>query len=190
MRTTAPCHSLFSVETIIATSNWTMVEAVAAAVSAGVLLIGGYLAQRYGQGADASLRARTFPRTNGDFGLEVQIDVRCVGLRAVRIACHRDHLPRVTVSAVADNDGRLIETVEHEITTDELVGQQAGPGESINWTQRIPLRAVAPGLAGWSVVFRFSTRHQFARWRYWTWNETAFVPVREGGQSSLHPGDP
>jgi hypothetical protein len=166
------------------------VESVAAAVSAGILLIGGYLAQRYGQGADASLKARTFKRLDEQFGLEIHVDVRCVGLRAVRIASHRDHLPKVTVWTVSDRGGRLDETLEHEITADELVGQLAGPGESINWTRRVPLEAVTAELTGWLINFRFSTKHQAARWKYWTWNETVFVPAREGGRSSVTVGDP
>jgi len=174
---------------IVATGNWTIVQGVATAVSATVLLIGGYLAQRYGHGADASLKARTFPRTDGNFGLEIQIDVRCVGLRAVRIASQRDHLPKVTISAVTDADGRLDERVEHEFTPDSLIGQVAGPGESINWTYRVPLRPVTLELTGWSVVFRFSTKHQVARWRYWTWRETQFVPAHAGGRTSMHLGD-
>ena len=164
-------------DSIIATGNWTIVGTVAAATSAAVLLIGGYFVQRYGHGADAALRARIFPRSGGNVGLEVQVDVRCVGLRAVRLAKHPRYFPTLTISEVSDEDCRFKQQVEHEITAVNLIGQIAGPGESINWTELVCLRAKPSDVTGWMVEFKFSIRHQIARWRYWTWNETVFVPA-------------
>jgi hypothetical protein len=164
------------VELTFAVSNWTMAEAFAASASAVVLLVGGYLAQHYGHGADTSLTAESFVRPDGDIGLNVQVRVKCVGLRAVRITNNGSHLPKLIISEQLDDGHQFKKIDEHEFIAEDLMGQIAGPGESINWIQLVRLRPTPKETAGWLVEFRFSIRRQILFWKFWTWTESVFVP--------------
>lgn len=175
-------------DVLIATGDLTITQAIATAVSAGVLLIGGWFAQRYGHGADTSLSAESFSRPSGALGLDIKVRVRCVGLRAIRITRDGKHLPTLIISEQKD-EGRTFNSVKIDsVIASELIGQVAGPGESISWERLVPLRSAPSDTAGWLVVLNVSIRRKVRFWLFWTWTESVFVrnqavDVRETSRS-------
>jgi hypothetical protein len=162
---------------VLATSNWQIVEAVGTAASAAVLLLGAYFAQRYGRRADTHLKARLFPRGTGHIGLEVQVEVKAVGLKPVRLIRSDNQTPTLTVMDVIDDGLRFQYPVEEEKRVDGLLGQYAGPGETVRCTTLFHLHAPTPDQAGWWIEFSFDARRPVARWAFVTWHEEAFIPV-------------
>ncbi|HUD17966.1 MAG TPA: hypothetical protein VMQ59_11915 [Acidimicrobiales bacterium] len=157
------------------TGNWTIIESLATAVSAGVLLLGVYLARRYGKRANTHLKARTFGRPEGGIGLEVEVEVKAVGLRAMRF--RGDQPATLTVEAVIDDGLHFQYPLEEERPIGALFDQYAGPGETVRCTELFHLTAPADNQVGWWVEFSFEIRRPVVRWEYLTWNETAFVPI-------------
>jgi hypothetical protein len=174
-----------------ATGNFTITEAVATSVGTGVLLLGGFYARRYGKRADPVVRARTFPRANGEIGLEVQVQVKSVGLTAIRIRDGVDHLPTLTIMDVLDDGLRFSYQIEDQRIVQGLMGQLAGPGEAIRCTELFLLQPPGdPSLVGWQAELVFDVRRPVKRWRSWTWRETAFVPAGElSGEDDRYTGE-
>jgi hypothetical protein len=167
-------------------SNWTLVEAYSAAISAVVLLFGVYLAQRYGRRAVPSLVARTFPRGETGIGLEARIEIKSVGLKMLRVRKGRggdSHRPTLTILEVVDSGA----TYEFRETDSRVVrileGQVAGPGEIIRRSELFYLREPTPDVVGWRVEFDLDMQHPIRRRKWWSWQEDAFIPA--GGVPDL-----
>ncbi len=172
-----------------ATGNWGIVEAVATVVSAGVLVLGVYIARRYGTRADTRIRARLFDRADGGLALEVQVEVKAVGLRNVRLSQVDGQAPRVVVMDVVDDGLRFSYPVQEEKPVEYAAGQWAGPGETVRATELVHLRTPTPDVVGWWIEFSVDARRTIRRWSYVTWTESAFVPIGARGDLDDYSGE-
>jgi hypothetical protein len=168
--------------------NFGITESVSTAASAGVLLVGGYLAQRYGKRANPSVRARAFWRANGGTGLEVRVTIKCVGLKILRIRRDGNHVPTLRISEVVDTDTDTgyVQTELQKIVVANLKGQIAGPGETINCTELFHVPSLPANLVGWLIELVVEVRRPIRRWKSWTWDETVFVTADTEGYGEFH----
>jgi hypothetical protein len=156
---------------------WAITESVSTAVSAGVLLLGVYFAQRYGRRANTTLKARLFERAGGGIALEVQLEVNAVGLKAVRVVQSDGQTPMLTIYNVIDDGLRFQYPIQDQRRIESLTGQYAGPGETVRCTELCHLLPPEPDQVGWQIEFSFDARRPIARWDFISWTETAFVPL-------------
>jgi hypothetical protein len=175
---------------VLGADNWVITESVASAVSAVVLLVGIFLAQRYGRRANTSLKIRLFPRAGGGLALEAKLEVSAVGLQGLRIATSDGSPPSLTVFDVTDDGIRFQYPEQERRLMASLVGQYASPGETVRVTELFHLIEVVPDQVGWQVEFSFEARRRIVRWSYVSWTETAFVPLSDwtGGTSDYAGG--
>ncbi|HEY2213499.1 MAG TPA: hypothetical protein VGH31_00485 [Acidimicrobiales bacterium] len=159
------------------TGNWSIAEALGTLASALVLAAGAIYARRYGRhGADTHIEASLFTRADG-LGLEVQVEVKAIGLKSLNIVDGETNGPRITVFDMVD-DGLRYQKFEQDIRpVRDLLGQYAAPGETVRSTELFHLvdPATIENHVGWWIEFTIDIHRWFNR--DLTWTETAFLPI-------------
>jgi hypothetical protein len=160
-----------------ATGDWTIVEAVSAAVSAGVLLVGGGVAAMYGRKVNPTVDASATVRTDGHVVLTVRSMIASPGVLAIRIPEKPGHTPMVTVIEVLEGVNGLHHGAVYQGSPLYDGRETVGGGETVARTELFLLPPPTSNLVGWRVEFFVDVRRFVKRWQWWTWGATTFERV-------------
>ncbi|MGH9090345.1 MAG: hypothetical protein ACRDZR_03040 [Acidimicrobiales bacterium] len=161
------------------TGNWVMVEALSAAVSAGVLLVGGVVAAMYGRKVNPSVDAGAHLRPDGHVVLTVRSTIASPGVVAVRIPEMPGHVPVVTVTEVLQGKDGLHDGAVYPGSPLFDGRETVGGGEMVARTELFFMPPPTPNLVGWRAEFFVDVRRFAKRWQWWTWGATTFVRAPE-----------
>lgn len=152
--------------------DWTAIlGAVSAAISALVLVIGAWFAQRYLARGNTAFDAEVFRHATG-LGLHVRPAIQSLGLSALRLS-HEDELAPAVEVYEYRYDGSPGDGVRREtFMGDDLVG----PGETITDSEVFLVSVPGATTLGWRVIFEVGVQRRFRR-PAWRWVAATFVPV-------------
>lgn len=157
-------------------------SAVSAAVSALVVVCGGYLAQRYLKRVSVSLSAELFAHRGG-LALCVGPRIEVRGLGALRLMHSGGVAPVVEIAEYTDA-GATTAFVSRETFA---AGTLIRPGESVATSEVFLLEPPGPKSIGWLVSFALPARGGLRRQLIW-WAALIFVPSPSAAANTLTAG--
>ncbi len=170
---------------------WAITEAVATAVSTGVLVVGAVTAAVYGKKASPSVTASAIARPEGHLVLTATASIANPGVRPLHISepspdPAKEDSPVVRVVEVIDS-GAGLHNGEQYVSNPIAPGVTVGPGQTVAKTVLFRLPEPLPDLAGWRVTFFV----EVARWpnkkKTWIWAAAdAFVEL-PGSARAIDP---
>jgi hypothetical protein len=160
--------------------HWVAIlSAVAAVLSAGVLLAGAWFARLYLLRVTARVEATCHPLPNGLL-LHVRPSIRSAGLTRTLLLNGEDERPLVSVAEHRLSDSKNISS---GLVVGTLVSQPAfvqdevvDPGETISDSVYFLMSPQVAATLGWRVRFRFSVKKQRGHGE-WVYVAATFVPT-------------
>lgn len=146
------------------------VGAIAGAVSAIVVVVGGIAAGRYLIRGTTTVEASASSVGNS-IVLHVQPSIASQGATALRLLHTTENAPVVSVVEYGRNGPASADASKQVFQNDQVVG----PGETITGSAIFVVDQPARDVLGWQVTFTVSAPRWFGR--EWWWVATTFVPA-------------
>ncbi len=164
-----------------------LLEALATAISAFVLVSGFLIALRYGHRADGSVAGLVMPAKSGVVVTAI-LSITSKGIRRLRISADDGASPLLVITEVIVSSGQLSDGRQWKVS-DSVNGEKLfadtllDPNEVLVSAEPFYMDTPADDLAAWRLDFSFAVRRYRRRFlivgkrRYWYWDARTFVSV-------------